>query len=189
MSSQFSTNIQDAITNVLAQQATATGSGITSALGGSSSEVTANITNMVNTSISQSEIQNAITAVVQSQTVHGTSGSYAVIGNITQAQTSSLIAKAIMSSNGAVTVVNKVADAIDQKSTAVTTNPIADIVSSIGSVFTGPLTLILIIIIVIGAGLVGLMMLSGHKNGGFDAGSGTEGATLMERAVIGGPPM
>jgi hypothetical protein len=158
MSAQTTANIQSAITNALVQAATATGSGVTSALGASKSETEANIRNMVQTNITQKTVQEAVTSSVQSQAVKAQSGSFAVIGNISQEQAANIIAKAIISSNGAAAVINTVANDINQRADAKTTNPIADIIGSIGEVFANliskPLMIIFAIILIIVGGAV-----------------------------------
>jgi hypothetical protein len=154
ISSTMETNIQSAIVNTLKQAAEATGSGITSVLGGSQTNVQAHIQNLVNVNLRQGDVQNTIAGALQKMSVVLEAGRNVVVGNINQSQTSKVIATAIMNSTGAQSVVTTVANAMDQTTKSVTTNPISDIVDSVGSavgnivdsvggIFTGPIMLLL----------------------------------------------
>lgn len=164
-SSQVQSDIQTAVANTLAQAAEAAGSGVTSAIGGSSSNTYANIYTMISANVKQEQIQEAVNNAMQKQTVSINAGGNIVAGNITQSQTAQIIAKAIMNSQGYSTVINSVANQIDQSAKAKTTNPLSDIIGSVGDLWGKPILYIVLAIIAVSImGALGAIFGSRRRN-------------------------
>jgi hypothetical protein len=164
-SSQVQSDIQNAVANTLAQAAEAAGSGITSAIGGSSSNTFANIYTMISANVKQEQIQEAVNNTMQRQTVSINAGGNIIAGNISQEQTAKLIAKAIMNSEGYSKVINEVANQIDQSAKAKTTNPLADIIGSVGDLWGKPILYIVLAVIAVAVmGALGAIFGSRRRN-------------------------
>lgn len=161
MSSETQNEIKNAVANALTQAAEAKGSGILSAVGGSGSTTNAYITTVLNNEVSMKDVQETVSGAMQRQKISINAGGNAIIGNVTQEQTASLIAEMIMSSRGYTSAIGTIASQVDQKSTAITTNPIQEMLQGIGqmvegvtSVITKPMMYIFILIVIIVLGIV-----------------------------------
>ena len=134
--SQNIANLQQQIANALQQAASATGSGITSALGASSSNTNTTIAQDVQQNITEKSIQNIVNNCAAQQSII-ISGNNNIVNNFSQEQTMSIVQSNCQNAINSLQSVQAINNQLAQSSTAVTTNPISDIISSIGSAIAG----------------------------------------------------
>lgn len=120
------------ISNQVAQWAEAQGPGVWSALGASRSEVATNVKNRFAPVLNMDTIQRSVTAAAQGQTAN-IEGGTVILGNVTQEQTAKIVAKSIVKDDKVAAVINDMSNTIVAKSKATTTDPIANIIDSLGS--------------------------------------------------------
>lgn len=133
---QNTADLQQQLTTALSQAAEATGSGVTSVLGASSSDVTSVIKQDVETSITQQTIQNIVQSCVTQQNIT-ISGNNNIVDTFSQEQTMSIVQSNCQNAINSLKTVQTLNNEVSQKSTAVTTNPISDIINSVGGLLTG----------------------------------------------------
>lgn len=119
----FSSNTQADLQNKLAQdlvnKADASGFPIVSALGSTKADAIINLKNQFSSSVNQSDLQQSITTSLQQQQISVANvGGNVIAKGINQDQTSEIVAKSIMQSSGYASVINDLAQKIDQKSTS-----------------------------------------------------------------------
>ncbi len=160
MNTSTQNQIASSVAAAVGQYASAQGPGVLAALGASSSNVSSMIQNDITTNITTNTQQEMTNNLSQKQSMNVNSSTGISIGvNYTQAQTASIIASALMQTTAYNSALTKVAMAVDQKSTAVTTNPISDVIDSIGKAISsiistpflimGIAAIVIIIIIVV----------------------------------------
>jgi len=157
--------IRNDVAAAIANYAEAQGPAVLSLLGASKSEATVNIQNRLPMSFNMDTIQKNVTAVMQNQkiAVKSTEGKI-IAGALTQEQTAQIVAKSIVADKSYASALNDISNKIAQGSKAKSTNPIADIISSIGTAFTGWIVYIAIAIIVIVAAILGLRVMRAGKS-------------------------
>lgn len=108
--------IQTELANRITQEVQAKGGDFTAGFGNSSSEVNTKITNMLNTSISNESVMEAVSSTLQEQSVsvQDTDGNVRV-GNISQDQTAENIARIMMTNTQYSDVINEIATQVDQE--------------------------------------------------------------------------
>lgn len=171
------TELQNKIQNAIAQSSTASGVALISAFGASTADATANLRNRIVNNITMSNIQRNYNEIRQNQQV--TYSNAGVIGfdtvNVTQG--AKVFAAATLQQLDRAGIFNDIANAIDQKATATTENPldfIAKIVGSVGSVLMQPIILFILFIAVICLGIVFVM---------YGGSSMFSGSTTTQQAV------
>jgi hypothetical protein len=135
-SAQNIADLQQTVANAISNAASATGSGVLSALGASQSEAETVIKQNVSQSITQETIQTIVNNSAAQQAII-ISGNNNIVDNFDQSQTLDIVLKNcqdVINNLKSVQAMNNVAD---QTSSAVTTNPISDIIDSVGSIFEG----------------------------------------------------
>lgn len=150
MDSSTQNEIANKMAASLAQEASAHGQGVMSALGGSSAEVQSNIATSIQNNISNNTKQETESAIFQEQAIKvGKVGGDVVIENLTMDQSAEVIAKGLMQSSAYNKAIQDTSMAIDQKSAAKNDNWIAGIVGE----FTGVVTWIVV-------GIVGVLIIA-----------------------------
>lgn len=137
MNSQTQTDIASKVGAQLAQAAEAKGQAVLSGLGSTTSEVATKITNRITANISNQTQQDTLAAIQQKQSVKVNAGGNITLGNVTQAQSATIVATALMQSSAYSSVINELAAHIDQTSSASEANPIAGIIDSAGGALSG----------------------------------------------------
>lgn len=195
MSAAKQSEIQGEIANKIAQFAAAKGPAVLGALGSSTAHAAANIKNKFATTVNTSTLQESVTASRQLQEVGATHvAGDVVIANLDMEQGAKVVAEAIISDRQYQSVIQSAATAIDQRSKAVTTNPVADMIGAIGGIFKGMTAPIVwglmafigfIMLIVILATLSAFGWF-GNNNGGKQSDAGQQIQPVGERSDAGG---
>lgn len=176
MQSSKQSEIRESIASAISQYAKAQGPAVLSALGGSESNARINISNRLQTSIKQEDIQKAIASNVQDQKIQfGTIGGNFIMRGATLEQTAKAVAEGIVNSTQVASVIKDLSDAIDQKAEAITSSPFADIFESLSAM--GTTVMIVFILIIALIVLAPLMLLFG----GISAASAEGGKYYSER--------
>jgi len=122
MSDTKQSEISNTLTNTIKQFADATSKGLLVPPGGTEAETINDITNRIKTGLTQESIQNSMTAVSQSQKIQfGFIGKNFTAKNVSMTQTMDVIAKSIVQTSAVQSIINKVANDIDQSSTSEST--------------------------------------------------------------------
>lgn len=160
-SAQNMADLQAKVANAIANSAEATGSGILSMFGASKSEAETNIKNNVSQEIKQETIQNIVNNSSAQQELI-ISGNNNIVDNFAQEQTMEIVLKNCQDVVNSLKVVQDMNNALQQQSKAVTTNPFAEIIDSIGNVLQGIgwMWVIIIVAIIAGSVFVGPRLLS-----------------------------
>lgn len=117
--------IQSEISTQIAQYADSQGQAMLSALGKTSAEAAANIKTLFSSSVKLDTLNESITKSLQVQTIRGVNiGGDMIVKNVTMSQTADVVAKALIQSSSYAEVINTVAQAIDQKSSAKEESPL-----------------------------------------------------------------
>lgn len=150
--SQQIADLQQSVSNALKQVSESQSVSLLGALGKSRSEVNSRIENDVRQSITQEAITNIINNSNAEQTIR-ISGDNNTVVNFTQEQTLEIVFSNTQKVLNRMTSVQALANAVDQQSTATQTNPISDILDSIGGILGG-LTLPIIIAMIVGGAVL-----------------------------------
>lgn len=190
-SAQNIADLQQTIANAINNSASAQGSGVLSALGASSSEANTNILNNIKQSITQETIQNIVnTSAAQQELI--ISGNNNIVDNFEQTQTLDIVLKNCQEVINNLKVIQDLNNKISQDSTAITKNPIAEVIDSVGSIFTsfGMMGVIVIIACIIGVVMIGpgpIMAFLGMSNES-ESGSENEEYTYSNDQQLLNPP-
>jgi hypothetical protein len=148
---------QQAVENAIKQNAEAQGVALLGALGSSSSSNSTKIHNEVIAKINRKTIQNIINDYNLTMNFY-LNGNSNIVEDVTMEQTAKVLQDNCLSAISQLSSVQEVKNEIDQKSKSTQTNPISEIISAIGSIFTSlGMIWMVIIIVVIGAGVYLLM--------------------------------
>jgi hypothetical protein len=148
-------HLQQQVASDLVNSAMATGSGITSALGGSKSEIETRIRTDVEQMFTDNTITNIINSVNAGQEID-ISGNRNIIKNSNQDQTTESISKGIQKAINSLSSIQDITTTTSSNATAVTTNPISDVVDSVFKGFAGLMQYW--VIIILGLALIGGIM-------------------------------
>lgn len=139
MSSEKQNEIRSLVANELALQAEALTKGALTSLGGTTAEAATNIENLLEANVTQTDEQNLNSILNQTQTIQlNAGGSIIFKGNMSQEQSTKLVASAMMQSGSYSKVIQKVANDIDSvtKSSAEGSDSIfADLVAKVAKTF------------------------------------------------------
>jgi len=154
------TNTQDmsnSIANVIAQVAESKGQAALSALGNTKADIVSDISNKISNNITNMSKTDVVNILTQGQqfVVDGITGNV-TLANVSLSQQATVVSRAIVTSSAIASVVNSASSKIDQTAKSTETNPIADMINSvgtaIGSIFGSPGGIIIMV--------VGLLVLS-----------------------------
>jgi hypothetical protein len=163
-SSSMQNTIATNVSNALQQAASASGTGGLSAIGASSSSDQQYLKNIITNNTTTNTSNQLSSNLSQSQNqVINSSGILKFVG-ATQEQSASVIATAMLNTTGYINAVNTTANAMSQSATAVTTNPIADLINSVGTAVGGVLSSgsgIIIVLVIVAAVVAFLLWRSG----------------------------
>lgn len=148
-SAQNMVELQTALKNALEGAASATGSGVFSALGGSNSNLTQRIVNDIQTNVNMQTLQDVSTTINQVQNVNILNTTTGKIKGLRIDQANEMYRGAAQQITAKFTSLNDISNGAQGKSTAVTTNPISDIIDSVFSGLTGFWIIFAIVVIVI----------------------------------------
>jgi hypothetical protein len=140
--------IQQDIANQLTAAAEAKGSGILSALGGSKSDVNTKIFSDISTMLESNTVNNIVNNVNQLQGIN-ISGNNNIVKDFTQQMTSELVFSSVQTAINNLDAVQRLNTASNSQSTAVTTNPISDVIDSVFNGLSGLLKYWVILVIVV----------------------------------------
>lgn len=139
----------------LAESASAAGESVLSALGSTKSEAAANITNALKTNIQNVNMQEAYTASSQKQQyLFGIVEKDFKLSNLNMNQTVKLASESLMGTTAYSKVINEVKNVVDQQTVSKETNPISNIIGSVGNAFSGAMAPFAIV-----GGLVALVVI------------------------------
>ena len=137
-SAQSMADLQSQITSALTNAATAQGTGVLSALGGSKSMAESRISNSVQQNITQKSVTDMVTSINAAQRLI-VSGNNNILTNVSQETTSEVVQNAAQNLINGIVASAVTSSTSDTKSTAITTSPITEILDSIGKTLTDAL--------------------------------------------------
>lgn len=134
LQTQSKQEIDQQVTNNIMQQVNAVGVGVVSALGRTQAETELNVKNMLKTRTANLTSQDVTASInnIQSIKFNNVRGSVIVGNCINQSQTARVVASGILNSTSYQSVINGIATQLDQVAAAKETNPISEIVKSVG---------------------------------------------------------
>jgi hypothetical protein len=193
-------DIQQSVASAIKAQAEATGSGVTSALGASSSDVDVNIQNDVETHITNETVTSVINDANATQEAI-ISGDHNIVKDFSMDQTLEIVLQSAQDVVNKMKTVQAIENAADSSAKAVTTNPISDIIDSVGNIFAklGSLWTIIIVValciggyVIVNGGFLGTLFGSkgdGHPSQGVQMMQAYRGSPQqMQQAPPGYPP-
>jgi len=191
-SAQKQSEIQRNLSNVLTQFAKAKSEDTIPGLGGTFTEIEANINNKFKSSVKQTDKQETLAAITQAQSANITNvGGVLNIKTFTQKQSAELVAKSILQSSGYSKVVDEVANAIDQTAKTESSGTLSNIANALGmtaatAAMAIPLAIGGIVFLIIFLIALPFMLKGGgsKKNNNFQ---GFSGYPQMPYAPIGNP--
>jgi len=142
------TNLQRAVANAVKQSASSQSVSLIGVLGKSESEVISNIEDEVIQNITQENIQRIINESNATQEIV-ISGNNNIIDNFNQTQTFEIVFKNAQKVVNELKSVQAIENATNQSSVSTQTNPISEIISSIGGIITGTWGIIAIVVVVV----------------------------------------
>jgi lysine/ornithine N-monooxygenase len=150
LSNQMQSDIQSQIATQIAQYAESKGIALLSALGRTVSSAATNIKQLFEASVEQTNIQSAVMKSLNKQKISAVNvGKYVVLRNISQKQTLTMTASAIITSTGYAQTISDIAETMDQATDAEETGPLDTLFNAITS------TVAMWVFMVIGIVLVG----------------------------------
>lgn len=145
---------QQAVADAIKQQAESQNVAVLGALGGSaSSETNTTIDNEVRATITRETIQNIINNFNATQDFY-LNGNSNIVEDISMEQSMQVLYDNCLSALSQISSFQQVTNDVDQSSKSTMTNPISDIVNSVGNIFTkfgGMWTIIIIVGMIVGA--------------------------------------
>lgn len=147
-SAQNLVELQTALKNALEGAASATGSGLFSALGGSKSNLTQRIVNDIQANVNMQTLQDVSTTINQVQNVNILNTATGKIKGLKIDQANQMYRGAAQQIVAKFTSINDISNEAQGKADAVTTNPISDIIDSVFSGLTGAWIIIAVVFIV-----------------------------------------
>jgi len=151
MQTNTTTDIASAVSDAITQYANSQGQAVLSALGNTTSEVKSNIQNKITSNINQTTSQQMSANITQQQGITAANiGGNVTISNITMDQSAQVFASALMNTTAFASVINSVANTIDQTSASKETTIFDSIAQALGTLLSTPIYLI-------GAGLLGVV--------------------------------
>lgn len=154
---QKQTDIQNKIINEIKQASTASSIALLGAFGSSTSDATANLTNIVRNNVTMSNIQQSYIAIKQKQSATFINKGVMGFEQAELVQGSKLFAAATLQEIDKAGIFNTIESYVDQKSTASQENPLEFISRAIGSVVGGISSTIMWIVIIIAIALFGII--------------------------------
>jgi hypothetical protein len=145
-SAQNVTDLQQQVSSLLSNAANAQNVAVLGILGKSNSDVETSITNDVKQSITQQTLADIVNTVNIQQKILISGNSNIV--NFTQEQTSQLVYTAAQNAINNLKSVQAINNALSQKSDSSVSNPISDVIDSVGGIFTAGGWMIVIVIVV-----------------------------------------
>lgn len=137
MTAQVQSAIQNQIANDIAQYAQSQSEAFIGALGQSIAEAKVNIQNRLSLAVNQSTLQESFNAAIQDQQIEVANvGGNVIMKDISMAQSLQLTAETLINGTAYSTVINDIANAVDQTTDAKQTNPIAELIDSVGGIFS-----------------------------------------------------
>jgi hypothetical protein len=147
MKSDKQNEIQDKISQALAQQVTAKGQAVLDLFGSSTATAQARIKTSLSNSVQANTTQELTTNVIQSSSLTFEDNVGGItIGTVTMGQSADLTALALLKTRAYTSVIKDVATKIDQGVLSVSKNPIGDVIKSMGT-FVGRLMTIPVMVI------------------------------------------
>ena len=154
------TDLQNKIIDAISQTTASNNVALLGAFGNSSSDATANLTNIVRNTVTMSNIQKTYNDIKQSQSVNFSNSGVVIFEQATLTQGASIFAAATLKEMDTAGIFSQIASKVDQTSTATQSNPldfIAGIVNAAGGVMTSSAFLL---ILLIAAGVLGFYLLT-----------------------------
>jgi hypothetical protein len=122
--------LQQELSNQLASAAEAKGSGITSAIGASNSDVYNKISTDISSMLENNTIANIVNNVNQLQGID-ISGNNNIVKDFNQQMTSELVFSSVQNALNNLSSIQAANNALQSTATAITTNPISDLIDSV----------------------------------------------------------
>lgn len=141
-------DLQQQLTNDIVASAEAKGSGITSALGASNAQIFNRVHSDISTMLESNTVNNIVNNVNQLQGID-ISGNNNIIKDFTQQMTSELVYSSVQSAINNLSSIQTLETATKSSATAITTNPISDLIDSIFNGLQGLLKYWIILVIVV----------------------------------------
>lgn len=162
------TDLQNKIIGILSQNVTAEGVALWGAFGKTASEAQANISSLVKTNITMTNIQKTYSAIAQHQTANFSNSGVILFDQVSLTQGSKIFAAATLQEVDKAGIFNTLEQYIDNSASSKQAGPfdfIANIFGSIASGITG--TIMFFILIIIGAilGVIVLFKIIGSMGG------------------------
>lgn len=148
-SSDNTIKLQNELKSAVDGQASASGSGVFSALGGSDANLIQELRNEISQKINAQTMQDMSTNINQNQAVRLINKKDGTIRGIDISQTQEVFREAAQDAISKFDSVTKMDNVASGKSDAVTSNPISEIIDSVFSGLTGMYILIVIVVIVL----------------------------------------
>jgi hypothetical protein len=148
-SAQNMADLQNSLKSALEGAASATGSGVFSALGGSKSNLTQRIINDIQNNVNMQTMQDVSTTITQVQNVNLINTQTGKIKGLTIDQAQGVYRNAAQQIVAKFSSINDISNDAKGKSDAVTKNPISEIIDSVFSGITGVWIIIAVIFIVV----------------------------------------
>jgi hypothetical protein len=162
LTSDSQSDIQASISNAIVQWAKSQSEALLGVLGKSEAEAVSNVKNKLAVSISQTTLQEALSLASQKQAVEiGDVEGNVVISGLTMTQTLEMVASTIIKGTAYSTVISDIATSMDQSSESTQTNPIAEVIDSVGSIVSTALSswMIIVAVIVICGALISVVFI------------------------------
>lgn len=141
-------DLQQQITNDIIASAEAKGSGILSALGASDSDIFNRIHSDISTLLDSNTVNNIVNNVNQLQGID-ISGNNNIVKDFTQQMTSELVYSSVQNAINNLSSIQTLSTSTKSESTAITTNPISDVIDSVFNGIQGLLKYWVILVIVV----------------------------------------
>ena len=150
-------DLQNKIITAITQASSANSIALLGAFGSSTSEATANLTNIVRNQITMSNIQQSYSSIKQQQSAKFINKGVIGFEQAELVQGAKLFAAATLQEVDKAGIFNTISSYVDQKSTASQENPLEFIARAIGNVVNGISSTMMWIVIIIAVALFGII--------------------------------
>ena len=152
---QLEANLQNQIINTIAQTNTSTGLAVLGAFGNSSASSTANLTNIVKSNVTLSNIQNNYNALTQNQSNETVNVGVMLFSSTQMTQGATIFAAATLQAVENAQILNTISNYLTQQNSATQSNPLDFISNLLNSLTSTILIYAVIFILIICAVVVG----------------------------------
>jgi hypothetical protein len=181
--------LQNQIIATISQSATSSNVALLGAFGKSTSEATANLSNIIKNNVTMSNIQRSYNAIKQRQTASFSNSGVIGFETVELTQGSKLFAAATLQEVDKAGVFNQVASFVDQKSTAKMENPLDFIAKAIGAIGNSVMMSILFFVFILAVVILGIGGLLKLLGGSAPVRSAAPGVIALAAKAPLPPPM